>query len=78
MQKGSVSSPFLYLKNIRKWAFHTTCSPVNHMRIDLSGLEIAMPQLLLYCSYVRAAFEQVGGERMSESMTTDVLIYPCL
>lgn len=35
---------------------------LDHMRIDLGGSNIRVPQLLLNCADVRATFEQMGGE----------------
>jgi len=42
------------------------------MRVDHGRLNIVMPQKLLYGADVVAVFQQVGSERMTHRVTTDV------
>lgn len=46
---------------------------VSHMRIDLSGGNIAVAQQRLYAPEIRSVHEQISGERVSECMRRHML-----
>src|SRR5208283_1505040 len=44
---------------------------LREMRVNLRGRDIAVPQHLLHRTQIRAAFEQMGGEAMAQSVRAD-------
>src|SRR5687767_2256666 len=47
-----------------------------HMRVDLRGRDVRVSKHLLYRSQIRAAFQQMGRERVPQRMRVDVLRDP--
>jgi hypothetical protein len=47
--------------------------PVAHVRVELGRAEVGVPEHLLDAAEIRAALEQVGGERVPEEVRVDAL-----
>jgi hypothetical protein len=52
-------------------ATYGQAAAVEDMGVDHSGLDVAMAEEVLDCSYVVAVLEEVSGEGMAEGMATD-------
>ena len=53
---------------IAEWASDTMRSPLEHMRVDLCSLYIAVPKLLLDSAYIGAGFKQMSSKRMTQGV----------
>src|SRR2546421_13084875 len=51
-----------------KFAMRGSKLRIRHVRVDLCGVEVCVPQQLLDRPQIRAVGEQVGGERMSQGV----------
>lgn len=58
------------LKQVCQGAAHRIPASIQDMRIDLGGAHVLVTQQFLHSTNIVAIFQQVGGERMTQAMTT--------